>query len=182
MVRLIANDPLDGLVPVQIGGVDLLAPEVGVITAIAPYDRSKTALSGALKGAHGLGFPAPNRTTGKGVTRCVWTGRCQAMLIGPTPDPALATHAALVDQSDAWAILRLQGAGALAVLGRLTPLDLRPDVFKTGHTARTELAHMMSSLTRVAAQTYDLMIMRSMVQTAVHDLTTAMRSMAALDG
>jgi len=37
---------------------------------------------------------------------------------------------AVVDQSDGWAALRVTGAGAVDVLARLVPVDLRPQVFR----------------------------------------------------
>ena len=44
---------------------------------------------------------------------------------------------------------------------------------------RTLLGHMTASITRVDATTYDLMVFRSMAQTLVHDLTRAMKGIAA---
>ena len=106
-------------------------------------------------------------------------GREVALLMGPAPDASLAAHAALTDQSDAWIVVRLEGAGARDVLARLTPIDLRDSVFKRGHTARTELAHMMASLTRVGPQAWQIMVFRSFAQTLAHDLKTAMQGVAA---
>ena len=96
-----------------------------------------------------------------------------------TPDPTLAGHAAMVDQSDGWAVLRLEGAGAAEVLARLVPLDLRAPQFRRGHTARTELQHMMASLTRLGPDAFLIMVFRSMARTLVHDLTSAMEAVAA---
>jgi len=84
-----------------------------------------------------------------------------------------------VDQSDSWAVVRLQGAAAQAVLARLTPLDIRSTVFKRGHTARSSLQHMNVSITRVGLQAFEIMAFRSMAKTLVHDICCAMRSVAA---
>ena len=101
------------------------------------------------------------------------------MLIGPEPDASLGEYAALTDQSDGWAVVRLEGKGAGDVLARLVPLDLRPASFKRGHSARTDLAHMMASLTKVGENAFQIMVFRSMARTLVHDLKTAMEGVAA---
>lgn len=179
MAELIAKSPCEGLLPVTAGGLTLTeAPHVPM-TSLAPYRAQEKALSDALKAAHGMTFPAPNRATGKAGGRAVWTGRGQAMLIGPEPDASLAKHAAVTDQSDAWSVVLLEGERGADVLARLCPVDLRPVVFKRGHTLRTDLMHMAASVTRTGAQTLMIMTFRSMAKTLVHDLTTAMAAVAA---
>ena len=179
MADLTARSPCEGLLPLSIGGVTLGEAAPGMLTSVAPHAGQETALSAALKAAHGMAFPAPNRAVGRVGARMVWLSRGQAMLVGPAPDPALATHAALTDQSDAWAVVTLEGQGAVDVLARLVPLDLRSGAFKRGHTARTDLMHMMASLTRLGENTFQIMVFRSMAETLVHDLKTAMEGVAA---
>lgn len=179
MAELIAKSPCEGLLPLSIGGVTLSEAAPGVLTSVAPYAGQEPALSVALKDAHGMAFPAPNRTTGRASARMIWLSRGQAMLVGPAPDPALAAHGALTDQSDAWAVVTLEGEGAVDVLARLVPLDLRAGAFKRGHTARTDLMHMMASLTRLGENAFQIMVFRSMAETLVHDLKTAMEGVAA---
>ena len=65
------------------------------------------------------------------------------------------------------------------MMARLVPVDLRPQVFKRGHTARTELQHMMASITRVGPKTLQIMVFRSFADTLVHDLKRAMEAVAA---
>ncbi len=65
------------------------------------------------------------------------------------------------------------------VLARLTPLDLRPKSFKTGMTQRSMIMHMQASITCLGKFRFRMMVFRSMAQTLVHDLTTAMKSVAA---
>nr|WP_247676919.1 sarcosine oxidase subunit gamma [Leisingera sp. HS039] len=151
----------------------------GAMWTVAPFKGQQEALSKALETAHGMAFPAANRATGKAGSRAVWFGRDMALLMGLAPDAKLAGHAALTDQSDAWAVVRLEGAGAEDVLARLVPVDLRNQVFKRGHTARTELKHMMASVTRTGPQAFQIMVFRSMAKTLVHDLKTAMEAVAA---
>ncbi len=94
----------------------------------------------------------------------------------------MAAHAALTDQSDAWAMVRLEGAAAEDVLARLVPVDLRQSVFKRGHTARTMLQHMAVSITRISGEAFLILAFRSMAGTLVHDLETAMKGVAARRG
>jgi sarcosine oxidase subunit gamma len=179
VVELTASSPCDGLLPVTIGDLTMTEEPLAVITSISPHKSREKDLSAALKVAHGLAFPAPGRSTGKAAARVIWFSQGQALLIGPRPDTGLGEFAAVTDQSDAWAVVRLEGARAADVLARLMPLDLRANVFKRGHTARTELAHMMASLTKVGDKSFQIMVFRSMAQTLVHDLKTAMEGVAA---
>lgn len=177
MAELIAKTPLDAAAPTTIGTCTITEVDLGTLTSIAPYRGAKVA--GAFKAAHGMAWPAANRATGKDGARAIWFGRNVVLLAGPTPDASLAQHAALTDQSDAWTAVTLSGADVEAVLARLVPLDLSPAHFKRGHTARTQLQHMMGSVTRIGADTFLLMVFRSMAGTLVHDLERAMASVAA---
>lgn len=176
MVNLVAKSAADGLLPVTHGSVTLSEAGMARITSVAPFRGRSGAVSDALKAAVGAAFPAPNRVTGTAGARIVWTGPGQAMVLGPE---VAVEGAALTDQSDAWAWLVLEGAGARDVLARLTPVDLRDGVFKRGHAARTLLFHMTCTLMRTGAERWEILVFRSMARTAVHDLGEAMRSVAA---
>ncbi|SEQ90149.1 sarcosine oxidase subunit gamma [Thalassovita taeanensis] len=182
MADLTAKTPCAGLLPLSIGTLTLTEVDPGHMTAVAPLKGQTSALSEALKTAHGMALPAPNRATGKDGARTIWFGHAHSLLIGPAPDPSLAQYAALTDQSDAWAVVRLEGPGAADVLARLTPLDLRAPQFKRGHTARTDLMHMMASITRTGPQAFQIMVFRSMAHTLVHDLKTAIEAVTARAG
>lgn len=171
--------PCEGLLPVEIGTVRMSEIAPGQITSLAPFRGQGEALSETLKTAHGMAWPAPGRSTGREGARCVWFGREQAMLLGPAPDVGLARYAALTDQSDAWAVVRIEGPLVEAVLARLVPIDLRSVAFKRGHTARTLLQHMSVSITRISENAFQIMAFRSMAGTLVHDLSAAMTAVAA---
>lgn len=175
MASLVAMSPCAGLLPLSAGEVILSETAPEAITAVAPFDGRADAVSRALEDAAGAAFPAPGRWTGAD-TRIVWTGPDQAMVLGPRV--ALA-GAAVTDQSDAWAVMRLDGHGAEAVLARLVPIDVRLARFPPGHAARTLLHHMTCTILRVGEDAFEIMVFRSMAATAVHDLETAMRSVAA---
>lgn len=177
MAELLATSPLEGLVPLSAGPFTLSEAGVARITSVAPFAGKEKAVNAALKKAHGLAFPAPNTAISKGEARIVWTGRGQAFLIGADPAP-LAGIAALTDQSDGWAVLRLDGPEAERVLARKVAVDLRPAVFGEGAVVRTALGHMMSVILRAGAG-FEIFVFRSMAHTAVHEIGEAMRAVAA---
>ncbi|SEM79116.1 sarcosine oxidase subunit gamma [Roseovarius tolerans] len=179
MVELQAESPGEGRLPVTAGDLRLSEVVRERMTWLAPYKGQAAALSEAMQAAHGMGWPKAGRMTGRKGARAMWFGRDMALLIGPEPDPGLAAHAALVDQSDAWAVLALEGPGAPEVLARLCPLDLRDQVFKRGHVARTEVAHMAGAIARMGADNWRIMVFRSMAGTLIHEVETAMRRVAA---
>lgn len=176
MARLVALSPCRGLLPVEVEGARLSEVVPDAITSVAPFHGQENAVSAALEAAVGGAFPKPNRTTGKDGARVIWTGPGQAMVLGPAVAPQ---GAAVTDQSDAWAVLRLEGPLADAALARLVPVDLRRVRFRTGHTVRTQLRHMTCSLTRVGAGAFEVMVFRSMAGTAVEEIERAMQTVAA---
>lgn len=179
MVDLIAKSPCDGLLPVTIGTLSVSEVESTSLTSLAPFKGQSIALGKALKAAHGVEAPAPGHTAHSGDTRVLWFGQDMLLLMGPDPDAKLAKHAALTDQSDAWAVVELSGDGASDVMARLTPLDLRARQFSTGQTARTEVQHMMASVTRMGPEAWMIMVFRGFAETLVHDLRVAMETVTA---
>lgn len=180
MPSLIEKSACDGLLPRAAGAAGAvtlseLAPTR--ITSVAPLAGQSRALRAALKQI-GLGWPEPGRSRAAADSAILWTGLTQAFLIGGDP-AALAGLAALSDQSDGWARMRLAGPDAEAVLARLVPLDLRPTVFPEGQVARTGLNHTMAILLRSGGQSFDIMVFRSMAASAVHELGQAMAAVAA---
>ncbi|MBM1688763.1 sarcosine oxidase subunit gamma family protein [Sulfitobacter geojensis] len=178
MVELTERSACAGLVPLVMGNVTVEEVAPASMTSLSAFGDASD-LSGALEQAHGVKLPAAGRSTGKGGVRCIWFGRGEVMLIGAAPDAALANHAAVVDQSDAWAVVSVSGAGAVDVLARLVPLDLRAATFKRGHTARSQLGHMNASITRTGADAFQIMVFRSMAGTLLHDLKQAMAAVAS---
>jgi len=179
VVDLIAKTPLQDLLPHSTGTTTLSEATPARITSIMPFQNQTKACTDALKSAHAVGLPAIGRSSGKAGARVIWTGRNQFFFLADTPvAEAVAKTAALTDQTDGWAVMHLTGDQAAAVLARLTPIDLRTGHFKRGHTARTEMAHMMAVITRLSAG-FEIMVMRSFAKTAVHHLKSAMDSIAA---
>ena len=115
MVDLVAQSPLAGMKPIEIGAARLSEADLGRLTSLAPYKGQEAALSKALKSAHGMALPGSGRANGKDGARAIWFGHRLALLAGPEPDPKLAKHGAMTDQSDGWVAVRLDGARARRV-------------------------------------------------------------------
>nr|WP_209427630.1 sarcosine oxidase subunit gamma [Pararhodobacter sp. SW119] len=152
------------------------APQL--ITSVAPRNGREAAVDAVLRDFE-LGFPTPGKMIVSGSARIIWAGRETAFLMGVEPPAGLRLEAALTVQSDGWAGLHLTGSGAEAVLARLIPLDLRLSTFAVHDVARTLLNHMPCLIFRPAKTAFEIYVFRSMAGTAVHELTEAMRSVAA---
>lgn len=180
MAELIATTP--NLASVETPGARLSLEPLVPIWSIAPYRGQAGALSAALEQAHGLPFAAPGVLQEKDGARIAWSGLDQAFLLGAAPDAALATHAALSDQSDAWSRLMLEGPAARDVLARFVPIDLSPGVCPPGSARRTLLGHMPVLILHSGGDRFELLVFRSMTGTAMHELTHAMQAVAARAG
>ena len=172
VAKLIATAACSGLLPRTIGDVILTEVALGPVTSIAPFAGQTDAVTRALL-VEGLHFPSAGETVTSGRARLIWVGQGRALLCGVEPPVALTPLAAVTDQSDANAVVQIDGAAAIAVLARLVPVDLRDAAFVTGQTRRTMLGHMMASVTKTGPATFEVMVMRSMAGTLVHDLTEA---------
>ena len=178
MVELMSHFPGTERLPLRSAGVTLTARQQSALWAVAPYQGAGAALDLELA-ALGLRFPAPGRLGAAEGIRLAWAGRGLAFWIGAAPPPeGLAAHAALTDISDGWTHLRLEGRGAAEVLSRLVPVDLGPEAFGRGATARSLLGHMPALFLR-AAGGIEVLVMRSMTETAIDEIGHALAARAA---
>lgn len=171
MADLIALTPCAGLLPLTIGGITMTEIAPDVLTSVAPHKGQKNAVSQALKAQVGAGLPYVNRRNGA----VTWFGHGVWMVAGAVT----LDGAAVTDQSDAWAVVAINGDGVEAVLTRLVPVDLRAAEFKVNHAAKTMLAHLSVTIIRTAPDAFEIWAMRSMAKTLVHDVATAMQGVAA---
>lgn len=178
-MELPAKSACEGLLPFVAGDCEISEITPHHMSLVAPYKGQEQAVSVALQTVYDLSYPAVGKSNAAEGARILWFARGQALLIAEEPNPSLSQLAAVTDISDGWCIVELSGSSARDVLARLTPLDLRTAVFDVGHTARSELKHMMASITRVSPETYQVMVFRSLARTLVHDLKTAMEAVAA---
>ena len=172
MAKFIANSPCADLLPLTVGTVTLDEIIPPSIYSVSPANGQQKAVSQTFKSAIAVNLPAPNRTGEADDTRVMWLGIDQWLVFGAGL-PDLGGKAAVTDQSDAWAIVRMSGDDVEAVLARLVPVDLRAKVFRKGHTARTLIGHMTGSVTRLSPKSFEIMVMRSMASTLVHELERA---------
>ncbi len=179
MVELLANTPLKGIAPKTVGQITLSEVDLGHLTSVAPFKGARDVVSDRMKAAHGVTFPEPNRATATSDARAIWFGYDLALFIGPALDQSLQDHAAMTDQSDAWVCMTIKGDGVEDVLARLVPVNLQSGVFPPGHTVRTLVQHMNASITRIDEEEFLVLVFRSMAKTLLHDLETAMESIAA---
>lgn len=178
MAKLVAVSPFGAEFPIEIGTVTLTEVQIDEIWSVAPFRNKEAEVSEVLKAALGIAFPAANRTTAKAGARAIWAGAGRA-LVAASSLPELNAIAAVTRQGDGIAALVITGEGAEAVLARLVPLDLRIASFKKGHTARTMVNHMMANVTRIGPDSFEIMVMRSMGQTLLHELREAAEHVAA---
>lgn len=170
MVELKSKTPLEGLLPITAGACSVVEELPTQMTSITPLgDPAKL----------GLTLPNPERMTSSGDTRVLWFGRNEFLLMDAAPTDEMRAHAAVVDQSDAWAVAILSGATSEAVLARLVPVDLRVESFPIGSSIRTQLQHLNVSLTRTGDDSFMILAFRSMAQSLVAELKTAMEHVAA---
>jgi len=178
VVELKAKTPCEGLLPLDVGPLRLSEVETGPMTSVAAFKGQEAALSKAMQAAHGMDMPGPNRVSEAGGARAIWFGPRMALVMGVVVDDSLVAQAALTDQSDAWAVVRLAGSQAADVLARVTPIDLRARAFGPGATARTQVQHMQASVTCLGEGVYQIMVFRAFGETLVHDLKAAMQAVA----
>lgn len=176
MVSLLAKSAAEGLLPVTAGALTLSEAAPEAITSVAPFRGQTEAVSQALDAAIGAKWPAPGQMTGKPGAQVAWCGLGQALVLGPPVSPS---GAAVTDQTDAWAVFALEGAGGAEVVARLTPLDLRASQFRPGQAARSLLGHIHGLFLRSGPDRFELLVYRSMAATAVHEIEQAMHSRAA---
>jgi heterotetrameric sarcosine oxidase gamma subunit len=176
--ELIAKSALEGR-RLTLGTVTLAEADPGPITSIAILPGQTKAVAKGLKPL-GLAFPPPNSFARKKDAQIVWTGRDQAFVIGvalPEMDGAAVT-----DQTDGWTTLALSGAGAVDVLARLVPVDLRLSACPVGTALRTQVNHMNAIILRTGDHSFDILVFRSMARTAWHELEDTMSMVSARTG
>lgn len=178
MVKLVARSALAGEEMGAVGGVVLREVDVAEAWSVAPFAGRTGEVDAALR-AVGLGFPAPNGVIWAGAARAIWAGRGRALIVGVGIPEGIQGLAAVTAQGAGIAALEVSGAQAEAVLARLVPVDLRAAVFPEGRTVRTMVNHMAAQVSRVGAEAFEIMVMRSMGHTLVHELRDAARMVAA---
>ena len=175
---LTARTPLDGYAG-TFGGVTLAeAAGLSLVSAAVP-NGGGDAFAAAL--AEGFGTSRPS--TGESVpgdrlgARILGMQPDQMFILFEAPDPdraaeavssALGPAAYVTDQSDSWAMLRIEGRGVRAALERICMLDLDDAAFPQGRVARTVMEHLAVIILRDGADSFLLMTPRSSARSFLH--------------
>ena len=174
------KSPAQDVLPMIIGTVKATENVVHAAWLISPFNHMSDKAAKALKKASGPDWPEPNRLTRSQDSHAQWFGHSHILLRDAPPPNTLNKFAAVTNQTDAWVHVRVVGPDARAVLSRMTPLDIRAEVFPVNSTARCEIDHMAGAITCTGEDAFELMVFRSMAKTLVLHLKIAMESVAAL--
>ncbi|SFL75494.1 sarcosine oxidase subunit gamma [Methylorubrum salsuginis] len=149
-------------------GVTATPREGLALMSVTAVDGAEERLAAALRDRFGLSLPEPGGALFSGETGLIWSGPGQWLALAPTRGDldgfgeTLKGLAAVADQSDGRAVLRLSGPDARRVLEKGVSVDLHPRAFGPGHTAVTAVAHIGVQLwQRDDAPTYEIAVARS---------------------
>lgn len=109
-------------------------------------------------------------------------GQLFLLFVPDGPEPvkevaqALGDTACLTDQSDSWVTIAVSGAGSIAALERICPIDLHPSAFRRGAVARTVMEHIAAIIVCEEANKFLLMSPRSSARSFLHALETSVHN------
>ena len=162
-VRLGRHGRLQGEAGVRLS----LREEIGLATLVVA-DGQETALRQILADRFGWSLPSVGATSIEGEQGLVWSAPGQWLAVAETRAglhglaEALRGVAAVTDQSDGRAVVRVSGRQARAMLVKGVALDLHPRAFRAGQAAATNIAHINVQIwQRDEAPTYDITVARS---------------------
>jgi methylglutamate dehydrogenase subunit D len=188
MAEFIWKSPLHGILSGdhrrtgETSGVDITELRRSLYS-LSPRKGRHEEVNAIIKERLQLAIPEAGRFNIYGEMSLLWSGFNQWMLAGPSAGPgpsfgelrdALQGRAALVDHSDARAIVRISGPGARRTLARLCAVDLHPRSFEPGHCAATRMAHIGALLHQVdTTPTYEIHVFRAFAASFHHELIEA---------
>lgn len=149
-------------------GVRLALVEgMGLATLIAA-DGREDALRRIMIDRFSWHLPEPGRANVADGQGLVWSAPGQWLAVAEIRQDlnglaeAVRGIAAVTDQSDARALVRVSGPSARTALSKGLAIDLHPSAFQAGHAAVTSIAHIGAQIwQRDEAPTYDLTVARS---------------------
>ena len=164
---ILTESPPDAARPV---GVNAIAREGLGVASVLAQRVGEAALSALVKTRYGLELPTTPRAVRNAAHAFVWAGPGQWLLVAEQRESfvELSELAAVSDQSDARAALRLSGPHVRDMLAKGCMIDLHPAAFPPGAVAMTSIAHIGVHLWRVDEQprdgdpAFDVLIARSM--------------------
>ncbi|CAO4183280.1 sarcosine oxidase subunit gamma [Methylorubrum aminovorans] len=157
----------------------MLRDGFGLATLIAA-DGKEADLRAILTERFGLSLPEAGAAHIEGERGLVWSAPGQWLSVAPSPrdlrdlPEALRGVAAVTDQSDSRALVRISGPQARAMLAKGVAVDLHPRAFGPGQVAVTSIAHIGVQLwQRDAEPTYEIAVARSFAGSFWHWLEHA---------
>jgi heterotetrameric sarcosine oxidase gamma subunit len=153
-------------------GVSVTAWDAPGIASLIVGDGNEAALASIARERFGLELPMTPQVSASDTHALVWTGPGQWLLVaqgraGFAGDmQALADVAAVAEQSDGRAGLRLSGPRVRDALAKGCMIDLHSSAFPIGSTALTSIAHIGVHLWRAEdgpdGAVFEIMVARSM--------------------
>lgn len=147
----------------------------GLATVIASTGSQLTA---KIQSSYGLALPDRPSQIGTPTLAFVGIGPGRYLAMGDTSRLAaeLSGHAAVFDQTDGYALLRLRGPKLYATLAKGVAIDLHPAAFPVGSAASTAIAHIGAILWRLpdhadGGPVFEIAVFRSMAASFWHFLS-----------
>lgn len=153
------------------------------IVSLAAGRGKSEALRAAMRDAYGVNLPdTPERVEGSGGVSVIWHGPEQWFVIAERGTggrdlenelkPIAGSHAAIVDQGDGRAVVRVSGAHVRDVLAKGIGLDLHPKAFKPNGVAITHASHIGIVLWQAdTSPAYEIAMFRSFADSFARWLT-----------
>ena len=159
--------------------------DLGIATVLARKQRLPE-LAGQVRACFNLELPlGPRRAANNNVAFC-GLGPRTWLAVREAGDGAFASSlrrrigefAAVSDQSDAYAVLRLTGPKVREALAKGVPLDLHATAFGVNDVAATVIAHIGATIWRVedgldGAPTFEIAVFRSLANSVWHWLSAS---------
>ena len=141
----------------------------GVVSLIARKGMA-TAVAAAARAAYGVALPLKPGSERSGAMTFIWAGPERWLVIAEDRSSeelaqslrsVFAGLAAIAEQGDGRALIRISGPRARDVLAKILTIDLHPRVFRRGDTAITGAAHLEVQIWQVDDQpSYEIALFR----------------------
>jgi heterotetrameric sarcosine oxidase gamma subunit len=171
--RLQARSALEGILRPGSGAGLALRERTGLGLASIQARRARTGeLARLVRERFGVELPEGPKRVAAGEIAFVGTGPGKWLAIfEPGTDLDLAGVAAVVDQSDTYAVVHAEGPVAREMLQQRLPIDLHPRAFGPGDAAATSLGHIGVLLWQLDdAPSYEIAAPRSYAASFCHAL------------
>jgi sarcosine oxidase subunit gamma len=164
-------------------GVTLREVNRCALAELTAFKGQKDALAAVIVTSFGIALPAANKSASKDGVTFVSVGPGKWLVTGEGHaeqdlvkklEKATGSLAAIVDQSDARAVVEISGEKARATLAKGVMIDLDPVAFKTGDAATTFAVQFWITLWQTHnTPTYRLVVFRSMGRDLLHWLESS---------